>query len=177
MAADLKKIRVQIDGLKAEIAKVNSALPPVDEQVALLRGYLVSLTEPYQRFMSLAAGVVSRGVTINELINNIPPSRLPIHALGIGLAAHNVDNVIEQVLERAKAEDNGALRLSTDDREDRLAELRSELYMAELAEEAALDGAERRPGANSACVLGIPLAAALEIDERNQNNYLLSGKW
>ncbi|NTV71549.1 MAG: hypothetical protein HGA71_15560 [Azonexaceae bacterium] len=177
MAQNLKTIRASIASLKTEIAQVKDSLRPVEELTSQLRAYIESLAAPYQRFISIAGSVISRGTPLNELVNNLPPSLLPAHTLGLVINASGVDTIVERAVELAKADETGAMRLSVAERDDRLAELRRELYALELIEETMLDGAERRPDANSACVLQVPLAAALEIDERNGNNHLLSGKW
>jgi small-conductance mechanosensitive channel len=165
----LKQIRDDIAAVKAEIIRIDNSIPPVADIEALLRTYLTSLADPKRRLVDLAASILSHGTPVNELLN-LPPTQLPQHAFGIALAAHGVDQIIAEAKTIAQTQDNGAMRLSADDRTDKLLELRRELYELELSEEENLADTPRRPDVNPAAVLGVPMNIA-------ESNGYLTKQW
>ncbi len=157
------KIRAQIAEVKREIREVQAARPPLKDQVDRVRNHLESLAkEARERLVDRAADVINHGVSTMDMTP--PPAVAPFHGFGLALDAAGIEAIIAEAQELAAQQDTGALRLDSSAKRERLVDLARRLYELELADEAALAGEERRPDANGAAVLGIPLNAAEEFD-------------
>lgn len=155
----LKQIRADIAEVKAEALAVKNALRPMAELEHSVRHVLTEMASARNQMVDLIAGMFSHGTPLSEL-SAIPATQLPKHGYGLAISAIGVDAIIAAALEKAEANDPGALRMSADDRDEQLSALQRTLHKLELQEEAALNGEPRRPDVNPAAVLGIPLEVA-----------------
>lgn len=161
--ANLKSIRADIATIKAEIRQTQISLPPVDDQVQRVRDHLTDLAaEARRRIIETSANVISANHNPADITP--PPSALPIHAYGLAILAIGVDSLVAEAAAFAQTEDNGARRIPAHERRQNLEEMARKLYELELIEESLLGDAERRPDANAAAVLAIPLEIAIEAD-------------
>ena len=154
----LSAIRAAIEKIDAETVSVTNSQRPVAELENDLRSYLSSMAAPRTELVNLCAGVISSSTPLNLLTGH--PNSLAQRGFGLAVAALGIESVIREAMERAKALDTGCLRMTAEDRAERLAELAHARYVAELDEETALDGATRRAGINAAAVLHIPADVA-----------------
>ena len=88
------------------------------------------------------------------------PALLPDHAYGLAIQSLGIENVIEAAKQRAAKDDDGRLRLSKADREERLLELAHSLYALEVEESGLLGDDCPRPDMNAAAAVGIPANVA-----------------
>lgn len=158
-AKTLKQLRADIAETQAEALAVKNALRPLAEIETGVRHVLGEMADASNRIVGMVSNIFSHGHPIADLVS-IPAGQVPKFALGMALASIGVDAIIAAAKEKASANDNGALRMSTADRDGQLQALERQLYELQLAEEAALDGEPRRPGCNAAAVLGVPLEIA-----------------
>lgn len=160
---NLKQIRAEIAETRAEAIAVKNSIRPMDEIEIGVRHTLNEMASAHDQLVNLIAGMFSHGTQISEL-SAIPPTQLPKHGYGLAIAAIGVDAIIAAAKEKAQAQDSGALRISVFERGEQLEALERALYLLEIAEEEKLNGEPRRPNANAAAVLGIPLEIAEEAD-------------
>lgn len=160
---NLKQIRAEIAETRAEAIAVKHSIRPMSEIESGVRHTLNEMASAHDQIVNLIAGMFSHGTQISEL-SAIPPTQLPKHGYGLAISAIGVDNLIAAAKEKAESQDSGALRISVFERGEQLEALEHTLYCLELAEEEKLNGEPRRPNANAAAVLGIPLEIAEEAD-------------
>lgn len=150
----LEKIRAQIAQLSDEIKAVENARPPLDDQIHALRDYLASMTEPVDALIERCVDALNGG-SLSEIDMAIPPTRLAHHAFAAGLAALGTEHVLACAIERAKAADGGALRMTDEEKTERLQALRRQRYALEIEEEASRGKEPRRPGVSGGVLLGL----------------------
>lgn len=160
---NLKQIRAEIAETLAEAFAVKNSIRPMSEIEVGVRHTLTEMASAHDQIVNLIAGMFSHGTQISEL-SAIPPTQLPKHGYGLAISAIGVDAIIAAAKEKAEANDSGALRISVFERGEQLEALERACYLLELAEEEKLNGEPRRPNANAAAVLGIPLEVAEEAD-------------
>jgi phage shock protein A len=161
-------MRRDIADLKADIAKVDSALAPLDERTELLRVAYRELTSAYDKWIDKAAAALADGAVADVFL--VAPELKLERAIGIAVAAVGEDEFIASALERVARHERGRQRMPAGEKSAALLKLHRRLYQLELDEEALVlaSGEERRPDANAAAVLGVPLDVAEE-------NNLLAG--
>lgn len=162
-AKTLKQIRAEIAETLVEAIAVKNSIRPMSEIEIGVRHTLNEMSNARDQLVNLIAGMFSHGTQISEL-SAIPPTQLPKHGYGLAISAIGVDAIIAAAKEKAEANDSGALRISVFERGEQLEALEHTLYCLELLEEEKLNGEPRRPNANAAAVLGIPLEVAEEAD-------------
>ncbi len=162
-AKTLKQIRAEIAETLAEAIAVKNSIRPMSEIEIGVRHTLNEMASAHDQLVNLIAGMFSHGTQISEL-SAIPPTQLPKHGYGLAISAIGVSAIIAAAKEKAEANDSGALRISVFERGEQLEALEHTLYCLELLEEEKLNGEPRRPNANAAAVLGIPLEIAEEAD-------------
>ena len=155
--------REKIAGLKKEIAEVRAAGLPADVVERHIREQFSAPVVMFNRLQKRINDCIDEGrlEDMDDLIRESHASdELPLLALGAAISAFGMDRFISA----GKGSKDAGLRLTVVQREERLAKLRRERYEAELEEEALVQelGVERRPDADPAAVLGIPLEDALE---------------
>lgn len=160
-AKTLKQLRTEIAETRAEALAVRHSIRPMSEIEAGVRHTLNEMANAHDQLVSLIAGMFSHGNQISEL-SAIPATQLPKHGYGLAISAIGVDAIIADALKKAEAQDSGALRISVYERGEQLEALERACYLLELAEEQKLNGEQRRPNANAAAVLGIPIELAQE---------------
>lgn len=158
--ASLTKIRAQIAQLSDEIRATENARPPLDDQIRALRDYLASMTEPVDALIERCADVLTHGTSPSEIDGAIHPVRLPHHAFGAAVASLGVEHLVACAVERAKGADDGALRMTDEEKTERLQALRRKRFALEVEEEALRGTEPRRPGVSGAVLLGLSLAEA-----------------
>lgn len=157
---NLVAIRKQITKLQAEITAVENAIPPFDQTEGKLRTYLEDATRYRQSVVDSLTESFRSGRTTTYLLD-LPTSALIKAALGIALAGVGIEHLLSEARTQAEANDTGGLKLAESEKSERLAALRRELYLAEAAEEQALEGQPRRDGIKyAAAILGIPVDVA-----------------
>lgn len=154
----LKAIRDEIERINAESTRVFNSQRPLAELEANLRSYLDSLTSPRNALIALCSDVLSASMPIAEILGH--PNALAARGFGLAISAIGVDAIINEAMNKAQANDTGCLRMTVDERADRLAELAKARYLAELEEENLLAGSERRAEVSAAAVLQIPADVA-----------------
>ena len=153
----LTAIRKDIAKVAADISRIDAALPPKTEFVESLRFQLNQALEKFERTLDAAANAVANSESVQVFSSYHVEDRLDI-ALGAALKAYGVENVLNDLLEKAdKVADHSVLRLTLTEKNKELTELNVALYTLELEEEAALNGEVRREEMHPAAVLGIPL--------------------
>ncbi len=157
----LAKIRAEIEVTQAEALRVKHALPPIADIESTVRHVLSEMAGAQRKLITTTATIFSHGMSASEL-TALPATQLPKHAFGLAISAIGVEEIITQAKEIAAINDSGAMRLSAGEREERLDDLQRHLYELELAEEQRLAGAPRRPEANPAAVLGVPVDVAAD---------------
>ncbi|MDI3489922.1 MAG: hypothetical protein PWP11_1199 [Thauera sp.] len=155
----LEKIRAQIAQLSDEIKAVENARPPLDDQIRAVRDYLAALCAPVDALIERCADVLTYGTSPNS-IDDIPPVRLAHHAFAAGVAALGVEHLVACAVERASAADGGALRMTDEEKTERLQALRRQRYALEIEEEATRGKEPRRPGVSGGVLLGLSVDEA-----------------
>lgn len=157
---ELKNIRKNIAKIRGEIEAVKGALPPVAEIEQRVRAWLDDLVTPKQNIVDRLSGCFSRGENVGFLFE-LPQRSLINAGIGLALAAIGVDEMVKAAMEKAAQEDNGALRMTAAERDERLTGLLRDLYALEFDEENNLNGEPRREDIYfPAAVLQIPLEIA-----------------
>lgn len=155
----LEKTRAQIAQLSDEIKAVENARPPLDDQIRAVRDYLAALCAPVDALIERCADVLIYGHSTNA-IDDIHPVRLAHHAFAAGLAALGVEHVLACAVERANAADGGVLRMTDEEKTERLQALRRQRYALEIEEEATRGNEPRRPDVSGAVLLGLSVDKA-----------------
>lgn len=150
----LEKTRTQIAQLSDEIKAVENARPPLDDQIRAVRDYLTTLCAPVDALIERCADVLTYGTSPNA-IDDIHPVRLAHHAFAAGVAALGVEHIVACAIERARADDGGALRMTDEEKAARLQALRRQRYALEIEEEATRGKEPRRPGVSGGVLLGL----------------------
>jgi hypothetical protein len=154
----LKAVLEEIEKINLDVQQVANSQRPLDELEASLRSYLGALASPRNALVNLCADVLTANMPITEIVGH--PNSLAARGFGLALAANGVDAIIDEALTKAQANDPGCLRMTADERAERLASLAKARYLAEMEEETLLAGNERRPNMNAGAVLGIPIDVA-----------------
>jgi hypothetical protein len=154
----LSAVREEIANLSRDMKEVDNALRPLKEIEADLRSFLAALTKPRDEFINKCVDVLSQGLPVTTLIGH--PNLLAEKAFGLALAGIGVDLIVDAALTRTNAKKSNVLRLPHTERAERLATFAKALYIAECEEEQLLGLAERRPCANAAAVLSVPIDVA-----------------
>lgn len=165
----LEEIREQIAALQAEIREVQNAPLPTEMIADQLRrevqnAFIRPADETDARLDSIFANATGRVASL------IPGSNSAESVARLALAfvmRREGEALIRDGVQRAEGDDisTGRLRLDPIQKAERLAALHGALYALEVAEEAVVTvtvGAERRPDANAAAVLGIPSEVAAQ---------------
>jgi len=159
---NLKQIRQQIEKLETEKQRVTAAIPPANVLEAELRTHLNLLAVPGHEFID-ACGTALNGGGFSELaphtIGGIAKA-----AFSLALTSARIDEIVEAAKLQAAEQDTGCMRVTDDEKAERLHAIKCDLYQLGLDEEAALDGSPRRVGANAAAVICVPLADAINFD-------------
>lgn len=154
----LTAIRKNIAQVQANLDTVNAALPPKTEFVESLRFQLNLALEKFDRTLDAAALAVANSESVELFASYHVEDRLDI-ALGAAIKAYGLENVLNDLLEKAdKVANPSVLRMTLADKNKELTELNVALYTLEIEEEAALNGEVRREEMHPAAVLGIPLS-------------------
>jgi len=160
--ANLKSIRQQIEKLEAEKLHVEAAIPPASVLEHRLRDHLALLQKPAEEFVNNCATALAGG-GFSDLVP-YTTGGLAQAAFSLNLTSARIDEIVEAAKLQAAEENTGCLRLTDGEKAERLHTIKCDLYQLGLDEEAALDGAPRRPNASAACVMGIPLADAINFE-------------
>lgn len=154
----LKSLRDEIEKNIAQATQVENSQRPLAELEQELRDYLQGLMSPRNTLVNLCAAVLNAKMPLSELTGH--PNQLAGRAFGMALSSIGVDAIVTDALAKAKANDNGCMRLATEERDKRLVELAKARYLQELEEEQLLGENERRRQTNPAAVLLIPADVA-----------------
>lgn len=164
----LPEIREQIAALQAQIREVQEAPLPTEMIADHLRREIDAFIRPADetdaRLDSIFANATGRVASL------IPGSNSAESVARLALALvmrREGEALIRDGVQRAEGDDisTGRLRLDPIQKAVRLAALHGALYTLEVAEEAVVSvtiGADRRPDANAAAVLGIPSEVAAQ---------------
>lgn len=164
----LEEIREQIAALQAQIREVQEAPLPVEMIADQLRREIDAFIRPADetdaRLDSIFANTTGRVACL------LPGSNSPEGMSRLALALvmrREGEALIRDGVQRAEVDDisTGRMRLDPIEKAERLAGLHGALYALEVAEEAVVSvtiGADRRPDANAAAVLGIPSEVAAQ---------------
>lgn len=153
----LTAIRKDIAKVAADISRIDAALPPKTEFVESVRFQLNRALENFEKTLDLAANAVANSESVELFASYHVEDRLDI-ALGAALKAYGVENVLNDLLEKAdKVADHSVLRMTAADKAKELQELNLALYTLEIEEETVLNGEPRRPEMSAGAILGIPL--------------------
>lgn len=163
MSKNLKTIRAEIFDVKEELSTVAKAIQPVEELEIELRAYLNELASKPALFVDQCVLVLNQGLPTAQM-KDTNPDLLLQRAFSFSVAGYGVDRIMSEAKEAAEKQGTDRLRMTKAEKGARLQELRERLYALELAEELALDGAERRPDVTPAAVIGIPLEVAVDAD-------------
>ncbi len=159
---NLKTIRAQIEKLTAERAAVSNAIQPVEACEIKLRDHLKQLAAPLDEFIT-NCGYVLNGSGTGDTTPATPPM-LARAAFGMSLTPERIESIVEAARQRATASDAGQLRLSDTEKTERLADLDHKIYALGLEEQTVIGDEQQRRDVSAACVLGIPLDAAIEFN-------------
>lgn len=162
MAANLKQIRQQISQLTAERAELLSATPPVEVLEQKLRAHLAALASPLDAFIDSCAHVLNGGDP--AYTTPATPPMLARAGFGMNLTPDRIEAIVATAKAKAEQNDAGQLRLTDSEKVERIADIDRRLYQAGLDEQAFIGDEEQRREVNAACVLGIPLEAAIEFE-------------
>ncbi len=162
MANNLKQIRQQIEKLQAERTATQTAIPPVAVLEQKLRSTLMALAQPLEDFVNNCAA----GLNTAEFgyLTPATPPMLARAAFGLNLDAERIEQIIATAKTRAIESDTGQMRLTDSEKLERLDDLNRRLYVLGLDEQTLIGSEPQRRDANAACVLGIPLDAAIEFN-------------
>lgn len=154
MANNLKTLRARIADLTAEIKAVDESIPPASELENRLRVHLQEEADAVDDLVGSLAAFLMTAKTDHLYVD---PARLARKSFGLAVSSIGIGHLVQSAVERAKAQEDGRLRLSTSEKRARLAELKRERYLAELDEQEIIGTAEQRPDVSGAAVLLIPV--------------------
>lgn len=165
--ANIEAIREKIAALKTEIEATRRAGLPVEQVEATLRDALGLAESNYREMIGELGRALSSGqpVSLSDLLlHRERAESVDSLLLAYAVRSIGIEGIVRDAQAAAEGFQQAALRMTDAEREQRLADLRQELYEAELAEEqlVEVDGLARRPDASVACVLGLPYQIAAE---------------
>lgn len=162
MAANLKTIRAQIEKLTAERVTVAAAIPPVEVCEIKLREHLKQLAAPLDEFISNCAYVLN-GSGTGDTTPATPPM-LARAAFGVHLSPERIESIVDAAKARAVDLNAGQLRLTDAEKAERLIDLDQRIYALGLEEQLVIGDELQRREVNAACVLGVPIGAAIQFN-------------
>lgn len=154
----LSAIRAAIEKIDTESTRVFNSQRPVADLENDLRSYLTAMAEPYKTLVDLCASVLTSATPLTELVGH--PNALAARGFGLAVASIGVEAIISEALAKAQSNDTGCLRMTADERTERLSELAKARYLAEIEEEQVLAGNDRRTEVSAGAVLQIPVDVA-----------------
>lgn len=166
----LAQLRSSIESLKIEIAEVAAAGLPAEECERELARVLDQAQAAHRRMIESAAAALATGeLPTFGMLTDYASNRtgtLIEFAIGMAVAAHGTDALVAAAKTEAKKLQGASMRLPAAEKQQRLDDLRRELFLLEQDEEALIEvhGGERRHDCNVAAALGIPIDAAEEFD-------------